>query len=175
MLKTALHVYRGSRTRCNCSTYTCCSPTSPKCGPQSALGDFSCIALLLLSLTLPALAVLSDTEDTRPALNDPDYTAGLAALQRADWQGVLDSMGRVVARRPWDDGAYNLLGFASRKLGNYSQALVYYHKALDLNPHHRGALEYLGEAYLEMRCVAQARDVLTRLEAACKRITGHTT
>src|SRR5262245_11736795 len=134
---------------------------------------FSCLALLLLSLTLPALAVLSDTEDTRPALNDPDYTAGLAALQRTDWQGVIDSMGRVVARRPWDDGAYNLLGFASRQLGNYSQALVYYHKALDLNPHHRGALEYLGEAYLEMRCVAQARDVLTRLETACKRIMGN--
>ena len=133
----------------------------------------SCLVLLLLSLALPVLAVLNDSEDTRPVPNDPDYAAGLAALQRADWQGVLDSMARVVARRPWDDDAYNLMGFAARKLGNYRQALAYYHKALDLNPHHRGALEYLGEAYLEMRCVAQAREVLVRLEVACKRIAGN--
>ena len=137
------------------------------------LAFFSCLALLLLSLALPALAVLSDTEDARPVPNDPDSAAGFAALQRADWQGVLDSMARVVARRPWDDEAYNLMGFASRKLGNYRQALAYYQKALDLNPHHRGALEYLGETYLEMRCVAQARDILTRLETACKRIMGN--
>jgi tetratricopeptide (TPR) repeat protein len=135
---------------------------------------FSCLVLLLLSLALPALAILNDSEDTRPVPNDADYAAGLAAMQRADWQAVLDSMARVVARRPWDDDAYNLMGFASRKLGNYRQALAYYQKALDLNPHHRGALEYLGETYLEMRCVAQARDTLMRLEAACKRITGHT-
>jgi tetratricopeptide (TPR) repeat protein len=49
------------------------------------------------------------------------------------------------------------MGFASRKLGNYRQALVHYQTALELNPHHRGALEYLGEAYLEMGCAAQAR------------------
>ena len=134
----------------------------------------SCLVLLLLSLALPALAVLSDSEDTRPVPNDPDYAAGLAAVQRADWQGALDSMARVVARRPWDDDAYNLMGFASRKLGDYRQALAYYHKALDLNPHHRGALEYLGETYLEMRCVARAREVLARLETACKRIAGNT-
>src|SRR5262249_41609352 len=120
---------------------------------------FSCLVLLLLSLALPALAVLSDSEDTRPVPNDPDYAAGLAAVQRADWQGALDSMARVVARRPWDDDAYNLMGFASRKLGDYRQALAYYHKALDLNPHHPGSLAYLGVAFLEMRCRISGRGI----------------
>jgi tetratricopeptide (TPR) repeat protein len=127
-------------------------------------------ALLSLSLALPALAVMSDSESPRQAPHDPDYAAGLAAFQRADWQNVLAAMTRVVARRPWDDDAYTLMGFASRKLGNYRQALVHYQKALELNPHHRGALEYLGETYLEMGCAAPARELLTRLEAACQRL-----
>jgi hypothetical protein len=40
-----------------------------------------------------------------------------------------------------------------------------------LNPHHRGALEYLGEAYVELGCIAQARETLARLETACQRLT----
>lgn len=133
---------------------------------------FLCLALLLLGLALPALAVMSDSESPRQVSNDPDYAAGVAAFHRADWQNVLDTMARVVTRRPWDDDAQNLMGFASRKLGNYRQALGYYQKALELNPHHRGALEYLGETYLEMGCAAQARVILARLEVACKRLMG---
>jgi len=127
-------------------------------------------SLLVLGLALPALAVMSDSESPRQVPNDPDYAAGLAAFQRADWQNVLAAMARVIARRPWDDDAYTLMGFASRKLGNYRQALGHYQKALELNPHHRGALEYLGEAYLEMGCAAPARELLARLEAACRRL-----
>jgi len=133
-----------------------------------------CLALFMLGLELPALAVLSDSESSRQVSSDPDYAAGLAAFQRAEWQNVLDTMARVLARRPWDDEAQNLMGFASRQLGNYRQALGYYQKALELNPHHRGALEYLGETYLEMGCPTQARMILARLEAACKRLMGNT-
>jgi tetratricopeptide (TPR) repeat protein len=64
------------------------------------------------------------------------------------------------------------MGYAYRKLGDYHRALAHYQQALDLNPHHRGALEYLGELYLAMGCLAQANEVLARLETACRRIAG---
>jgi hypothetical protein len=63
------------------------------------------------------------------------------------------------------------MGYAYRKLDNYGEACAPYHKALELNPHHRGALEYLGEAYLEMHCVQRATELLARLEVTCGRIT----
>ncbi len=65
-------------------------------------------------------------------------------------------MARVIELRPWDAEAYNLAGHAHRKLGDYERALAFYDQALDLNPHHRGALEYLGEAYLELDRPADA-------------------
>jgi tetratricopeptide (TPR) repeat protein len=62
------------------------------------------------------------------------------------------------------------MGFAYRKLGDYDRALQQYDRALALNPHHRGALEYLGEAYLEMDQPQLAKGMLDRLVVECRRI-----
>jgi tetratricopeptide (TPR) repeat protein len=133
------------------------------------------LCLILLAVVPPALAVLGDDESPPIAApGDPDQAAAREAFQRGDWQGVVDNMAKVIERRPWDDDAHNLMGFAYRKLGNYRQALVHYQRALDLNPYHRGVLEYLGEAYVDMGCIAQAREALARLEAVCKRLASGT-
>jgi hypothetical protein len=81
------------------------------------------LCLLMLALVPPSRTVMNDYELQPAVSNDPDYPAGLAAFERADWQGVIDNMAKVVARRPWRDNAYSLMGFASRKLGNYRRAL----------------------------------------------------
>ena len=78
---------------------------------------------------------------------------------------MIEHMTRVIAQRPWHDDAHNLMGFAYRKLGDYDRALEAYDRALELNPHHRGALEYLGEAYLELDRPELAKDMLDRLAA----------
>ena len=134
------------------------------------------LALLVLGsmmLAAPALAVTGlDSDTPRPA---PDgtgdhYAAGLAAHERGDWRAVIDHMERVIELRPWDAEAHNLAGHAHRKLGDYARALTLYDQALHLNPHHRGALEYLGEAYLELDRPADAEQLLARLETECRRI-----
>ena len=43
----------------------------------------------------------------------------------------------------------------------------YYQKALALNPEHVGALEYLGELYLETDRPEKAQEMLERLDDAC--------
>jgi tetratricopeptide (TPR) repeat protein len=137
-------------------------------GLHRVLWGFVLIALMFMPR---ADAVPSDAETLPPVPGESDYAAGLAAFERQDWRGVIDQMTKVIARRPWRDNAYNLMGYAYRKLGDYNRAIQHYQRALDLNPHHRGALEYLGEAYLEMGCMTQAQTALDRLEAVCKRTT----
>src|ERR1700731_1941060 len=44
--------------------------------------------------------------------------------------------------------AWNYVGYTSRKLGDYDDALAAYDKALSLKPGYPDALEYRGEAYL---------------------------
>ncbi len=63
--------------------------------------------------------------------------------------------------------AWNLMGYAHHKLGQVDQALGFYQKALSLNAEHRGALEYLGELYLQTGRPKQAKEMLKRLDGAC--------
>jgi tetratricopeptide (TPR) repeat protein len=132
------------------------------------------VALLVFwSMTVgaPAFAITGfDESPPAPTAAADDYRLGLAAHERGDWQAVIDHMAKVIEQRPWHADAYNLSGFAWRKLGDYDRALVLYDKALELNPHHRGALEYLGEAYLELERPDDAGALLQRLATECRRI-----
>jgi Flp pilus assembly protein TadD len=131
------------------------------------------LCLFTLILATAAHAVMSGY-DSPPstASNQPAYNVGMEAFKRGDWQGVIDSMSQAIKRRPWHDDAYNAMGYAYRQMGNYPAALAAYDKALELNPHHRGALEYLGETYLLMGCRAKAQTLLTTLATACQRVSN---
>jgi len=62
---------------------------------------------------------------------------------------------------------YNYLGFATRKKNNpnYEDAEEYYLLALSIDANHIGALEYLGELYIETDRLGQAEELLTKLGA----------
>ena len=98
---------------------------------------------------------------------DPDFRAGMAAVKKEDWQQVVVHMTVYVLRSPGDADAWNELGHAHRKLGNMELALSDYDKALKINPKHRGAHEYLGEAYLQMGDLAKAEQQLKVLDSLC--------
>ena len=124
---------------------------------------------LLLVLGAPAAeAIMSGEESPRARSSDSDYADGKEAFEREDWPTVIAALDRVVARRPWHDNAHNMLGFAHRKAGDFEAALHHYAIALELNPRHKGALEYLGEAYLELGRIEDADAVFLRLAGVCR-------
>src|ERR1051325_35684 len=61
----------------------------------------------------------------------------------------------------------NDLGYAYRKTGRMDLAFKHYERALQLNPRHRGAHEYAGEAYLLVDDLPKAEEHLRALEAIC--------
>ena len=63
--------------------------------------------------------------------------------------------------------ALNLLGYSNRKLGDMAKAMTYYTKALNMEPQHLGANEYMGELYLEMNNLPKAEERLAVLKGAC--------
>ena len=132
-----------------------------------------CVVLGLLAGSIvagPVLAITSGGKSEQASPDDDDYARGKAAFDREDWPEVIKRMTRVIAERPWHDDAHNLMGFAYRKLGDYDRALEQYDRALELNPHHRGALEYLGEAYLELDRPELAKGMLDRLATECQQV-----
>jgi tetratricopeptide (TPR) repeat protein len=84
-----------------------------------------------------------------------------------NYRQALVELKQVIEIVPDSADVNNLLGFASRKLGQYKQAGAYYLKALTIDPSHLGALEYQGELFLIQKKVALAKQNLAKLKALC--------
>ena len=96
-----------------------------------------------------------------------DYAAGRAAVEAGDYEAAIAHLNKAVAEDPRQADALNDLGYSHRQLGNFDQSLNWYLKALAVNPDHRGAIEYLGELYLQMNQPAQAEQQLEKLGRLC--------
>ncbi len=74
-----------------------------------------------------------------------------------------------VARNPGSADYNNLYAYAVRKGPNPDMGLVFkhYNEALRIDPKHRGAHEYIGEAYLMTKNLAKAKEHLAKLDNLC--------
>ncbi len=71
----------------------------------------------------------------------------------------------------------NLYAYSIRKGPNPDMQLVFkhYEEALRLDPKHRGAHEYIGEAYLMVGNPAKAKEHLAALDKLCRSAARSTT
>lgn len=124
-------------------------------------------ATLLAATALAFGALAADTSETP---NAKSYIAEVQALIVAkDHDGAMEILGGVMRNNPNDADARNLAGFASRQLGEFGDAAVFYAQALEIDPRHVGALEYQGELYLLIDRPQKAEANLERLLSICGR------
>ena len=112
-------------------------------------------------------AAPSDDANDQALLQDEDYAAGLAALKAGDAVAALRRFESARRRFPDSADPHNELGFAHRKLRQMDKAFEHYKRALMIEPRHRGAHEYIGEAYLMVGDVASAEKHLAVLRSIC--------
>ena len=112
-----------------------------------------------------ALDGISNT--STPSKIATEMTAARDAIEKMDYWGAISALNNVITSDPRNADAFNLLGFSYRKLHNYEAAERNYQRALRIDPDHKGALEYLGELYVETHRTAKAKDLLTHLERLC--------
>ena len=120
---------------------------------------------VLVCLTLGA-AGPAHAVDTVVSRDAPDLSAARGRIAAGDYRGAVAILTPLTETHQHAD-VYNLLGYSLRKSGDARQALVYYRKALDFDPAHRGALEYLGELYVETGQLDKARVQVAALRKAC--------
>jgi tetratricopeptide (TPR) repeat protein len=112
-------------------------------------------------LTVPAGAV-----DNMTSTDAPDLTSVRAKLAKKDYAAALTEL-RDLAEDIQQADVYNLLGFALRKTGDFKTSLTYYTKALEMQPDHKAAREYLGELYVETGNIEKAKEQLAALARLC--------
>ena len=101
--------------------------------------------------------------------SDPVITQLETYTSRKDWQGAAAFMKTAVERNPGSADYNNLYAYVMRKGPNPDMDLVFkhYNEALRIDPKHRGAHEYIGEAYLMVKDLAKAKEHLAALDRLC--------
>src|SRR5262249_41914323 len=97
----------------------------------------------LAGLPPAALAVDSETSEA------PDLVGVRAKIKAKDFNAAISELETMIDQGVQQADVYNLMGFSLRKSGNLDRAYSFYRKALEFEPDHKGALEYLGELYVE--------------------------
>ncbi|MBI3636839.1 MAG: tetratricopeptide repeat protein [Candidatus Rokubacteria bacterium] len=118
---------------------------------------------------LGASALSADPVEETPgeAGADSDYARGKRAVEAKDWTNAIQFLRRAEVQDDRNPDLENLLGYSYRNVGRLDEAFRHYRQALRLNPRHRGAHEYIGEAYLLINDVGKAEGHLATLARIC--------
>ncbi len=106
-----------------------------------------------------------ESDDTSDG--NSELAKAIKLIELGSYASAIPLLEKAIAVNPRNPDAFSLMGFSRRKLGERDSALQYYLKALELEPQHLGANEYLGELYLETSDLARAQERLQVLKQAC--------
>jgi cytochrome c-type biogenesis protein CcmH/NrfG len=123
--------------------------------------------LLAFLVVVPLSARPADTSPQVAA--DPVLEQVSNATEQKDWPKAQSILRSAVGANPSNADYHNLYAYAMRKGADPDMSLVFkhYNEALKLDPKHRGAHEYIGEAYLMVGNLAKAKEHLGALDKLC--------
>jgi tetratricopeptide (TPR) repeat protein len=130
------------------------------------------ILSLLAALVVSFSAAAADTDTTTPKpepKKDAVIESARGAIELKDWARAQAVLQEGVIRNPGNADYHNLYAYSIRKSASPNMNLVFkhYNEALRINPEHRGAHEYIGEAYLMVGNLPKAKEHLGALDRLC--------
>jgi tetratricopeptide (TPR) repeat protein len=125
--------------------------------------------LAILSLSF-AGATLAAGDPPSPEKKKDSYIERYsAASEKQDWKAAAAILEEGLKKSPDNADYHNLLAYSIRKGPDPDMSAVFkhYNEALRIDPKHKQAHEYLGEAYLMVGNVAKAKEHLAQLDKIC--------
>lgn len=122
--------------------------------------------ILLVTLLAAGIGTSAYAVDNVTSRDAPDLVAVRASIEAKDYKAAIAALTPMLVTHQHAD-VYNLMGYSLRKSGDTRQAVTFYKKALDFDPQHKGALEYLGELYVEIGQIDKARENVAKLKTLC--------
>ena len=126
----------------------------------------SLILTLMMALFLSSPVLSAGSYDPPPNA-DERLKKAIKYIDREQYDRAISELRKTADLRPKNADIQNYLGFAYRKSGKLEASGKHYAKALQLDPDHKGALEYQGELFLMTGALEKARANLARLDVLC--------
>lgn len=132
---------------------------------MSAMRALSTAAVVVfLALGGTALAAGSTTTTSEESGHFAD---GKKAVAAQNWSEAITQFKLATEESPNDADAWNMLAYSYRMSGDIEAAFANYQTALAIDPNHKDAHEYIGEAYLQIGDLAGAEKHLDLLDEIC--------
>ena len=114
-------------------------------------------------LSLDVFAAGSDDDNT--IAKPRAYKNAVKLIKKEDYSKAIIILEKILDKKKYqkDPDILNEYAFALRKNGKLAKAEAFYNKALDIDPKHNGALEYLGELYVDTKRKGKAILLLSKL------------
>ncbi|MEK9710870.1 MAG: tetratricopeptide repeat protein [Alphaproteobacteria bacterium] len=126
------------------------------------------LTVILISIgAQTALGAGGDNNYASAAQKPAGYNEAVALIATEKYQEAILPLQSAEKMAQNDADIQNLLGFVHRKTGKLDAAGGYYQRALEINPKHKGALEYQGELFLMRGDKDAAEANLAKLDKIC--------
>lgn len=100
------------------------------------------------------------------SMKDEDiYSLGQQLAKAGHFEDSLEVLD--MARNQNDVRVLTMIGYSTRKMGDIEGGMVYYTKALGIDPNAVDTREYLGEAFLQKKDLSSAKAQLGEIKARC--------
>ena len=109
----------------------------------------------------------TSTSNATTQADQRNIVRGKQAIEDGDWERAANFLERAAESNPRNADVFNLLAYSYRHLDRLDEAFEHYARALDLDPRHLGAHEYIGEAYLLVGDLAKAEEHHATLMEIC--------
>ncbi len=137
------------------------------CNSARFLSALALVVFVLLPQNTPQATAAGPIGYGTEEGTDDELLRAVKLINLGSYASAIPLLKKAIATDPRNPDAFSLMGFSQRKIGKQKAALGYYYKALELEPAHLGANEYLGELYLEMDDLTRAEERLEVLKSAC--------
>ena len=122
---------------------------------------------LTLPILLSCLMLVHSSVWAMGSDDEDPYEMFQLLIDEAKYEQAIVKLNEALAEVPDDAELLNLIAYSHRQLKRYEIALNYYLKALEIEPDHRGANEYLGELYLHLGQLDKALERRVVLDDDC--------
>jgi Tfp pilus assembly protein PilF len=127
-------------------------------------------ALTILSFSIAGTALAAGDPPSGPEKKkDAVIERYSLASEKQDWKGAAAVLEEGLQKSPDNADYHNLLAYSIRKGPDpdMSKVFQHYNEALRIDPKHKRAHEYLGEAYLMVGNLPKAKEHLAQLDKIC--------
>ena len=125
------------------------------------------ISAFLIINSNNAFSAGSSSDTNNAKTKSSAYLSAEKLIDKKQYSDAIVKLNDALVTDSKNADIYNYLGFSHRKLGKMEDAAFFYNKALEINPKHKGALEYQGEMFLTLNQIGKAEENLKKLDKIC--------